>query len=227
MTDPNLPIGPALSFTGPWPAPDGRDLVGRRTTLRKLIPEHAPALFDAFVSETADRNWIYLPFDKPSSRDAFTEMLTGFSQSTDPLFYTVFDAQDRAVGFASYLRIMPDVGSIEVGWLSMSPLMQRSITSTEAMYLMMHHAFETLGYRRYEWKCDSLNAPSRAAAERLGFQHEGTFRQATHYKGRSRDTAWFAIIDGEWPDLHKRFQRYLSPDNFDAGGQQIKRLSEV
>ena len=143
----------------------------------------------------------------------------------DILFYTVFDLRDIPIGLASYLRITPEVGSIEVGWISMSPLIQRTIMSTEAMYLMMAHLFDDLGYRRYEWKCDALNGPSRASALRLGFEYEGTFRRCAHYKGRNRDRAWFAIIDPDWVALKARFKAYLDPSNFNTIGQQIKSLS--
>ena len=130
------------------------------------------------------------------------------------------------MGVASYLRIAPGAGSIEVGHINFSPLLQRTPAATEAMYLMMRHAFE-LGYRRYEWKCDALNAPSRAAAERLGLSFEGVFRQALVYKGRNRDSAWYAAIDKEWPALKSAFERWLAPENFDASGRQRKKLAEL
>ena len=133
----------------------------------------------------------------------------------------------RPVGVASYLRIDPAMGSIEVGHLSYSPALQRSAVATEAMYLMMRRAFDELGYRRYEWKCDSLNAPSRRAAERLGFRYEGTFRQMMVIKQRSRDTAWYSILDSEWPALRTAFERWLDPANFDASGAQRARLEEL
>ena len=128
------------------------------------------------------------------------------------------------MGVASYLRIAPEVGSIEVGHINYSPLLQRTRASTEAMYLMMRRAFDELGYRRYEWKCDALNAPSRDAAERLGFTFEGVFRQATIYKRRNRDTAWYAIIDSEWPLIRDAFEAWLDPENFDEGGEQRMRV---
>jgi RimJ/RimL family protein N-acetyltransferase len=131
-----------------------------------------------------------------------------------------------AVGVASYLRIAPAVGSIEVGHILYSPLLQRSRAATEAMYLMMRRAFGELGYRRYEWKCDALNGPSRRAAARLGFVYEGTFRQATIYKGRNRDTAWYSITDGEWPAVRAAFERWLEPGNFDGEGVQRSTLRE-
>jgi RimJ/RimL family protein N-acetyltransferase len=144
--------------------------------------------------------------------------------SDDPLFFVIVDAAaGRAVGQASYLNIKPAQGSIEVGHVYFSPLMQRSRVATEAMYLMMRRAFET-GYRRYEWKCDALNARSRVAAERFGFAYEGTFRQATVVKGRNRDTAWYAAIDSEWPALSATFEAWLAPENFNAEGQQRRRL---
>ena len=130
----------------------------------------------------------------------------------------------RAVGVASYLRIDPAAGAIEVGHINFSPRLQRTRAATESMYLMMKRVFDELGYRRYEWKCDSLNAPSRAAALRLGFQFEGVFRQALVYKGRNRDTAWFSILDREWPALAAAFERWLDPANFDEAGRQRERL---
>jgi RimJ/RimL family protein N-acetyltransferase len=145
----------------------------------------------------------------------------------DPLFFAIVDEETgKAVGVASYLRIDPRNGSIEVGHLRFSSLLQRNPAATEAMYLMMKRAFE-LGYRRYEWKCDSLNAPSRAAALRLGLSFEGVFRHAMVYKGRNRDTAWFAATDLDWPGLERAFVRWLDPDNFDAQGRQRSRLSEL
>jgi RimJ/RimL family protein N-acetyltransferase len=141
--------------------------------------------------------------------------------STDPLFYAIIDtASGKAVGWASYLRIDPRAGVIEVGHVYFSHRLRQTPVATEAMYLMMRHVFVDLGYRRYEWKCDSLNAPSRKAALRLGFIYEGIFRQATVYKGRSRDTAWFSIIDKEWPKVSSALERWLEPANFDGGRQR-------
>ena len=145
-------------------------------------------------------------------------------RGSDPLFYAVVDAATGgATGVASYLRIDPANGSIEVGHINYSPLLQRTPAATEAMYLMMWHVFE-LGYRRYEWKCNALNAASCAAAERLGFSFEGIFRQAAVVKGRNRDTAWYSLIDEEWPALREAFQRWLAPSNFDGQGRQRTRL---
>jgi RimJ/RimL family protein N-acetyltransferase len=143
----------------------------------------------------------------------------------DPLFFAILH-HGKPVGVASYMRITPSIGSIEVGHVNFSPALQRSAVATEAMYLMMDTAFR-LGYRRYEWKCDELNAASRLAARRLGFSHEGTFRQATVYKDRNRDTAWFSIIDTEWPALRDAFEAWLDPGNFDSAGRQLSRLSDL
>ena len=143
------------------------------------------------------------------------------------MFLTVIDQNsDRAVGIASYLRIDPNARSIEVGWITFSPLLQRSVVATEAMYLMMRNAFE-LGYRRYEWKCNALNEASMAAAERLGMTFEGVFRKATVVKGRNRDTAWFAIVDDDWPAVRRAMEAWLAPTNFDASGRQVTALSDA
>ena len=142
------------------------------------------------------------------------------------MFFTIIErATSRALGLASFLRIEPKVGVIEVGHINFAPVLQRTPHGTEAMFLMMCRVFDELGYRRYEWKCDALNAPSYRAAERLGFVYEGTFRQATMYKGRNRDTSWYAIIDKDWPALKEAYEAWLNPDNFDADGEQRKKLS--
>jgi RimJ/RimL family protein N-acetyltransferase len=141
------------------------------------------------------------------------------------LFFAIVDPQGRAIGVAAYMRIDPANGVIEVGHLNFSRALQRTAAATEAMYLMMRRAFDELGYRRYEWKCDSLNAPSRRAAERLGFTCEGLFRQAVVYRQRSRDTSWFSVIDAEWPSRRDAFDAWLAPENFDAAGVQRRPLS--
>jgi len=159
--------------------------------------------------------------------ESFYGWLSGVARTSDPLFFAVVEnSTGSAVGVASYLRIAPRNGSIEVGHLNFSPALQRTPAATEAMFLMMERAFG-LGYRRYEWKCDALNAASRAAAQRLGLSFEGVFRQATVYKGRNRDTAWYAAIDTEWPALRSAFQRWLAPSNFDETGRQRTRLADL
>lgn len=172
--------------------------------------------------------WTYLSVGPFASEATYLGWLKTVAPSEDPLFYAIVDrARGQAAGLASYLRIDPPNGVIEVGHLQFSPLMQRTPVATEAMYLMMRRAFEELGYRRYEWKCDALNAPSRAAALRYGFRFEGIFRQAVVYKGRSRDTAWFSILDREWPAIKDAFERWLDPANFDAEGHQRARLADL
>lgn len=198
---------------------------GRFCRLEPLRPaEHCVDLWIAYAHDASGANWTYLPYGPFASEDAYRTFMEKLCGGDDPIFYAILDASGRAVGVASYLRINPREGSIEVGHLSFSPLLQRRPAATEAMYLMMRHAFD-LGYRRYEWKCDALNAPSRAAAQRLGLRYEGIFRQATVYKGRSRDTAWFAAIDAEWPALRAEFERWLAPANFDADGRQRTPLA--
>ena len=211
------------------PAPPPREpLVGRYCRVEPLDPDrHAADLFAANALDTEGRNWTYLPYGPFDTLDSYRAWLDGTCLGSDPLFFAVVDeASSKAVGVASYLRINPAAGSIEVGHINYSPLLQRKIAATEAMFLLMQQVFEA-GYRRYEWKCDALNAPSRAAAQRLGFSFEGIFRQAVIYKGRNRDTAWYAAIDREWPALEAAFQRWLDPANFDGQGRQRIALSEL
>ena len=158
--------------------------------------------------------------------DAYLAWADQSAVSQDPLFHAIVDrASNRAVGVAAYLRIEPAVGVIEVGHIAYAPALQRTPAATEAMYLLMRRVFDELGYRRYEWKCDALNAASRAAAERLGFTFEGIFRQATLYKGRNRDTAWYSVIDREWPQRKAAFEAWLGPGNFDDEGRQRTPLA--
>jgi len=201
-------------------------MVGRFCRLEAVDPQHhAAALFAANALDAEGRMWTYLPYGPFATLADYRSWMEGACMGNDPLFFTIMDcAGNKPLGLASYLRIDPRSGSIEVGHLAYSPLLQRTAAATEAMYLMMSRAFE-LGYRRYEWKCDALNAPSRSAAQRLGFTFEGIFRQATVVKGRSRDTAWFAIIDQDWPAIREAFIRWLSPANFDAAGRQRSPLA--
>jgi RimJ/RimL family protein N-acetyltransferase len=194
---------------------------GRYCRVEPLELHHACDLWDANAHDTDHRNWTYLR-DGPYARfEDYAAWVEDAEATSDPLFYAIM--APKAAGVASYLRIMPEAGSIEVGHINLSPPLQRTRAATEAMYLMMKRAFD-LGYRRYEWKCDALNAPSRAAAERLGFTYEGTFRQANVYKGRNRDTAWYSVIDSEWPNRRAAFERWLAPENFDAEGKQRTKL---
>lgn len=222
------PIGFTLDgWTAP-PHPAREPLMGRWCRVEPLDPGlHAADLFEAYVRDAEGRTWTYLPYGPFATLDAYRDWMTGVCEGTDPSFRAIIDtATGKAAGVASYLRIVPASGSIEVGHLSYAPALQRTPAATEAMCLMMRHAFE-LGYRRYEWKCDALNAPSRAAAQRLGFSFEGVFRQATVYKGCNRDTAWYAAIDLEWPALDAAFSRWLDAGNFDDDGRQRTRLSDL
>jgi RimJ/RimL family protein N-acetyltransferase len=222
------PIGWRVNGWTPPPFPPRKPMVGRTCRLEPLDPAaHATDLHEANLRDTGAANWTYLPYGPFETLDAYITWVTGVVAAADPQFHAVVDlASGRAVGVASYLRIDPAAGSIEVGHIHYSPLLQRTIAATEAMYLMMKRAFD-LGYRRYEWKCNALNAPSRAAAMRLGFSYEGIFRQARVDKGRNRDTAWYAMIDREWPALDEAFRRWLDPSNFDERGRQRVALSTL
>lgn len=188
---------------------------------------HARQLYDTNASDPSGRNFTYSSAGPFESFDAYQRWMELSCLGDDPLYYAIVEeSTGNATGVASYLRIDPGNGVIEVGHINYSPRLQRTPAATEAMYLMMKRAFE-LGYRRYEWKCDALNAPSRAAAQRLGLSFEGIFRQAVVYKGRSRDTAWYAAIDSEWPELERAFLRWLEPANFDEQGRQRMRLSTL
>jgi len=220
------PIGRELSG---WQSPSrlARSVLdGRFCRVEPLdVARHARQLYDANALDPEGRMWTYLFSGPFSSFEEYRAWLEPRPASDDPLFFAFVDkGRAQAVGTGAYLRIDTGNGVVEVGHLAFSPLMQRSPVATEAMYLMMKNAFE-LGYRRYEWKCDSLNAASRRAAERLGFTFEGIFRQAIVYKGRSRDTAWFSIVDREWPALDAMFRQWLEPANFDADGRQRRSLA--
>jgi RimJ/RimL family protein N-acetyltransferase len=222
------PIGPPLPG---WKAPSHpprEPMAGRFCRLEPLdIERHSTPLFEANSADCEGRLWTYMPYGPFATLADYRAWMTGKCLGDDPLFFAIIDlADDQPVGVASYLRITPAAGSIEVGHLLFSPRLQRRPAATEAMYLMMRRAFE-LGYRRYEWKCDALNAASRAAAQRLGLSFEGIFRNATVYKSRSRDTAWYAAIDSEWLALSAAFEQWLDPNNFDGQGAQRIRLSEL
>ena len=208
--------------------PDDRALNGRLCTLERLDDErHARALYDANAHDHEGRMWTYLPHGPFADFSGYRAWIKNACNSTDPWFYAIVDhATGRAAGIAAYLRINPEAGSIEVGALVFSPLLQRRAAATEAMMLMMARAF-ALGYRRYEWKCDALNQASRKAALRLGFRYEGTFRKAAVIKGRNRDTAWYAITDDEWPALSHIFARWADLANFDDAGRQRVALSAL
>lgn len=222
------PVGLALPG---WVAParPGRAaMIGNYCRLEPLDPAaHAADLFEANAADEDDRSWTYLAYGPFPDLKRYREWIESQCQEDDPMFFAIVDLRnEKPAGVASYLRITPAAGSIEVGHLHFSQYLRHSIAATEAMFLMMNTAFE-LGYRRYEWKCDALNAPSRSAAQRLGLSFEGVFRQATVYKGRNRDTAWYAAIDLEWKALRRAFEAWLAPENFDEHGRQRTRLTEL
>jgi RimJ/RimL family protein N-acetyltransferase len=221
-------LGPRVD-PAPARTPQPITLQGRFVTLVPLDPAaHAVALYEASHGPEREDLWRYL-FDGPYPDQAiFEARLKQMAGSRDPLFFTILDnATRKPVGYASYLRIEPAHRCIEVGSILFTPALQRTPGATEAMYLMARHVFDDLGYRRYEWKCNALNEPSRQAALRLGFTFEGIFRQHMIIKGRNRDTAWFSMLDSEWPARKASFERWLSPENFDAQGRQKQSLSRM
>lgn len=212
----------------PPPHPKGIILDGRFVRLEPLSADkHAPDLFDANTQNGGAENWTYLPYGPFDTLAGYTNWLHTIEPQEDPCFFTILRKSDtRPVGVASYLRISPIDGGIEVGHIHFSPLLQRTTEATEAMYLMMQWAFEA-GYRRYEWKCNARNARSRHAAQRLGLSYEGVFRQATISKGQNRNTAWFAAIDSEWPALKQAFKSYLQDSNRNTDGTAKMSLSTL
>jgi RimJ/RimL family protein N-acetyltransferase len=221
------PIGDPVSFS-PAKLPPRTPNEGRYCIVEPFEPErHIPGLFEAISEEAEGSSWTYMPCGPFPTIEDYRAWAHATCLGADPFFHAIIDRElGRAVGVAAYLRIDPKNGSIEVGHIHYSPLLQRTRAATEAMYLMMRRVFDELGYRRYEWKCDALNGPSRRAAVRLGFSYEGTFRQAVVYKGRNRDTAWYSVVDREWPAVKARFEAWLDPSNFDAAGRQIASLGQ-
>ena len=208
--------------------PDPVVLAGAHCRLEPLQPAHAEGLFEAYSADREGLVWDYLPYGPFSSRDEFSAFLAGSCLGTDPLFYAIIDSKSgHPVGMASYLRIDPANGVIEVGHINFSPRLQRRPAATEAMYLMMRQVFADWGYRRYEWKCNNLNEASKAAAARLGFTFEGVFRQAAVIKGHNRDTAWFSILDSEWTTCEAAFRSWLDPANFGDDGAQLTGLAAL
>ncbi len=221
------PIGEPVDGWTARPRPPRTPIAGRFCRIEPIDPaRHAADLHAANLQDKEGRNWTYLGYGPFADLAGYRAWMDASCLGDDPLFHAVVDqASGKALGVASYLRIDPPVGVIEVGHINYAPALQRSSAATEAMYLLMRRVFDELGYRRYEWKCDALNAPSRQAALRLGFQYEGIFRQATLYKGRNRDTAWYAVIDRDWPAVKAGFEAWLDPANFDAGGKRRRSLS--
>ncbi|KFX70974.1 GNAT family acetyltransferase [Pseudomonas taeanensis MS-3] len=221
---------PNLADWQPRPIPQRAALDGQYVRLEPLdLAAHGDDLWQALQGPQSDPLlWDYLPYGPFPERAAFDAWLAANAASSDPLFFAVLErASQRAAGLLSFLRMAPKDGSIEIGHIAFGRTLQRSPASTEAIYLLAELAMGTLGYRRLEWKCNALNARSMRAAERLGFVYEGTFRQHMVIKGRNRDSAWFSIIDREWPACHAAFQHWLGSDNFDSQGRQIQRLEQL
>ncbi|HVY21331.1 MAG TPA: GNAT family protein [Bauldia sp.] len=226
MASNDLPLGPAIDTT-PAPRPGPVTLTGRTVLIEKLDPaKHADGLWQVLKDD--DSVWIYLAYGPFRERAAFDAWLAERAASADPYFYAILDAQTRKpLGQFTLMEIRPAMRVIEVGNVLYSPALQRTPAATEAQYLLARYAIDTLGYRRYEWKCNALNAPSRRAADRFGFTCEGTFRQHMIIKGANRDTAWYSIIDKEWPALRAAFETWLDPKNFDADGKQRVSLADL
>jgi RimJ/RimL family protein N-acetyltransferase len=220
------PIGMPVADASAAPRPGPVTLKGRYGRLEKLRPDHAADLWAAFAGH--DRVWTYIAGDGPfATIEEFSPFLAMRAAANDPYAYAIVDPSDRAVGYVTLLRIVPEHRVIEIGHVLYSPALQRTALGTETQYLLARYVFETLGYRRYEWKCDALNAPSRRAALRYGFAYEGTFRQYMIAKGHNRDNAWYSMLDGEWPARKANFERWLGPENFDVDGRQKVSLAAL
>jgi RimJ/RimL family protein N-acetyltransferase len=220
------PIGLPVADPRPGPRPGPVILKGRYGRLEKLRPDHWSDLWTVFAGH--DEVWTYISSDGPfTSAAEFSPFIAMRAAAEDPYAYAIIDAQDRAVGYLTLMRINPTHRVIEVGHVLYSPALQRTPLGTETQYLLARYVFETLGYRRYEWKCNSFNAPSRRATLRYGFVYEGTFRQHMIAKGRNRDDAWFSMLDSEWPARKRSFERWIQPDNFDAQGVQKISLAAL
>jgi RimJ/RimL family protein N-acetyltransferase len=222
---PSLPVGPPVDAT-PAQMPGPVTLKGRFGHLEKLnAQKHTADLWAAMRGH--NDMWAYIPAGPFADETSFAGYIASCEESKERYFYAVIERQGRAIGFLSLMEIRPANRVIEVGNIVYAPALQRTPLSTEAQYLLTRYAFETLRYRRYEWKCNSLNAPSRRAAERFGFSYEGIFRAHMIVKGRNRDTAWFSMLDSEWPARKAAFERWLAPENFDGSGGQKTSLAAL
>jgi RimJ/RimL family protein N-acetyltransferase len=218
------PLGFPLPGWTPPPRPGPEAMDGRFVRLERLTATHAAALHAAFGPDPA--LWDYMAAGPFPEAEAYAAWVRSVETAADPVFYTLLPRGSAPAGVASLMRIEPAMGCIEVGNITFGPSLQRTPAATEGLFLLMRWAFDA-GYRRFEWKCNALNAPSRRAAQRLGFSYEGTFRQHMVVKGRNRDTAWFAIIDRDWPALRAAFETWLAPENFDAAGRQRVALGTL
>lgn len=219
------PIGEPVAWS-PRPQIGPVTLVGAHVRLEPWSPAFAEDLFASTISGSPASTWTYIPV-APTTLEELTGWLDSLGADPAAVPLVLCTPERRAVGTASYLRLDAAHGSVEVGAIVYADELKQTSAATEAMYLMMRHAFDDLGYRRYEWKCDALNAPSRRAAQRLGFTYEGTFRNALIYKGRNRDTDWFSITGEEWPALRVAYETWLAPANLDSGGRQLRSLSQI
>jgi RimJ/RimL family protein N-acetyltransferase len=223
-------VGPPVEPLPSGQAPERAPLTGQATRLEPVeVAAHADSLYRLSHARPEDAAlWTYLAYGPFPDQDAFARWLEERGRSSDPLFFAIVErAGGAAAGMASYLNIVPANGCIEIGHIWFAPPLQKTRGATEAIFLLMRHAFDDLRYRRLEWKCDALNQASRRAAARFGFAYEGTFRQHMIVKGRNRDTAWFALLDHEWPAVRAAFERWLAPENFDAEGRQRTSLSAL
>ena len=205
--------------------PSKKRLIGKYCYLEPInVKKHSKDLFKNFSKDKKGIDWTYMPYGPFKNESSFKKYLRAKNFTGNPFFYAIYSKRFKTYcGLASYLRIKPNIGTIEVGWITFAKNLQRTTEATEAMFLMIKNAFEKLGYRRYEWKCDNLNKRSKKSAIRLGFKYEGLFRQATIYKNRNRDTAWYAIIDKEWKKIKKGYLKFLTSSNF-KNYKQIKKL---
>lgn len=221
------PVGiTTKSISANYPQP--KKLDGKYCLIEPIdVERHANDLFNAYAVDESGRMWTYMTYGPFEKLEAIEHWLEEARMTEDPQFYAIVDkANNKAMGLCSYMRIKPKQGSIEIGGISFSPFLQRTRVATDAMYTMAKRAFEDLGFRRYEWKCDSLNEASRKAAQRFGFEYEGTFKKHMMYHGRNRDTSWYSIVDDDWPSLSLAYEQWLRPENFDKNGHQRKRLSD-
>lgn len=227
--DSDPPLGAPVTHWRGVASPPRDPIDGRFVRVEALEPDvHGDALYGVLAEAGNSRLWTYVPFGPFSSKRDWRSWLHAVAAQDRSLYHALLDARSgEALGIAAYLRIQPDHGVMEVGSIVYAPRMQQTRHGTEAMYLLMARAFDELGYRRYEWKCNALNAASRGAAERLGFRYEGVFRQARVDKGRNRDTAWYSIVDSEWPILKRGFATWLDDRNFDAEGRQRLSLRQI
>ncbi|MDF2619787.1 MAG: GCN5-related N-acetyltransferase [Xanthobacteraceae bacterium] len=227
MREGSPPVGEVIDTT-PAPRPERVALTGRHVDIMPFdVAAHGPDLYAASHGPEREALWAYLGAGPFADYEAFETYYRAAAEREDPLLFAILDKSGRAVGHATYMRIDPANRVIEVGNILYTPALMRTPAGTEAMYLMAKHAFETMGYRRYEWKCNALNAPSRRAAERYGFRFEGLFRHHMIVKGRNRDTAWFSILSEEWPQIAVAMEAWLAPENFDEEGHQFVPLSTL